>query len=267
MAQSAHRGGFNHFTIIKMNNQPNISIVIPAYNEGKRISNTITTTYNYLKEKHLSYEIIIVDDGSTDTTIEVLRDFQREIPNLKILRHKVNKGKGAAVKTGVYAANGEYILFMDADLATPIEELVKLWTNKNNFDVVIGSRYLKSDSIKTPQPIHRKIIARLGNLFIRTMLGLKINDTQCGFKMFRKVAAKDLFSRQSRTGWSFDIEILALAKTLDYSVKEVAVNWHDKAGSHVDPINDSIKVFKDVFKIRRSINSSIQQNLPYTQKA
>ena len=249
-----------------MSNTINLSIVIPAYNEGNRISDTITATYQYLSEKKLNFEIIVVDDGSSDTTIEILRAFQKDMPALKIIRHKFNQGKGAAVKTGMLTAQGEYVLFMDADLATPIEQLVKMWTNKDQADIVIGSRYLKPGSIKTPQPFHRKIIARLGNFAIRTLLNINIQDTQCGFKMIKKNVAKDLFLRQSLTGFSFDIEILALSKVLDYSVKEVAVDWHDKAGSHVDPIKDSLAVFQDVLKIRSLINSSLQQNSTYTQK-
>jgi glycosyltransferase involved in cell wall biosynthesis len=249
-----------------VDNKPFLSIVVPAYNEGQRIANTLTQSYRYLSKQNYNFEILVVDDGSTDTTIDIVRGYFKEMPRLKLIRHKKNQGKGAAVKTGILHATGDWVMFMDADLATPIEMLERLWNQKENYDILIGSRYLENDSIKTPQPLYRKIIAVGGNMIIKTILDLKINDTQCGFKLFKKPVARDLFTRQSMTGWSFDIEILALANILDYSVGEIAVDWHNQAGSHVSPIKDSIKVLKEVFMIRQTINSSIKNKSAYTQK-
>ncbi|HPN67530.1 MAG TPA: glycosyltransferase family 2 protein [bacterium] len=264
---SQHQKGQNLFFIENnhVENKPILSIVVPAYNEGQRIAHTLSQSYRYLTDQQYDFEIIVVDDGSTDTTVDIVRGFFPNMPRLKLIRHRQNQGKGAAVKTGMLRAGGEWIMFVDADMATPIAMLERLWSARNQFDILIGSRYLQSDSIKTPQPFYRKLIARGGNYLIKTMLDLSLSDTQCGFKLFKKPVAQDLFARQNMTGWSFDIEILVLAKILDYSVGEIAVDWHDQAGSHVDPIKDSLKVLKEVFFIRQTINSSLRNKTAYTQ--
>lgn len=249
-----------------MENSIQLSIVIPAYNEARRITDTLSAVGRYFNNKSFRAEIIVVDDGSSDTTIDIVKGYFNSIPTLRLIRHRQNQGKGAAIKTGVMFSRGKWILFMDADLATPLTEFDKLWANRKQYDVVIGSRHLEKNSIKTPQPLHRHLFGRLGNTFIQTLLLPGIQDTQCGFKLLSRDTAQDLFSRQTISRFGFDIEVLALAKILSYSILEVAVDWYDKPHGSVNMFRDGYRVFFDVLRIKSRIYMSMLQKTPYTQK-
>ena len=210
---------------------PEISVVIPAFNEARRLPKTLKAIYNYFSSKNYSYEIIVVDDGSCDNTLEKVANLN--LPNIKILSYKANRGKGYAVNFGVRAARGKYIIFIDADNSTPFEQIEKLIPYLQDFEVVIGSRYLKGSNIKLKQPLVRRLVARLGNLLIQILVLPGISDTQCGFKMFRKSAARQIFSRQTIWRWGFDIEILLISRKLGYKIKEVPIDWYNDEGTKI----------------------------------
>ncbi|MBU0648037.1 glycosyltransferase family 2 protein [Patescibacteria group bacterium] len=244
-----------------------LSIIIPCYNEASRLTETLLAVDKYLSQQSYKSEIIVVDDSSTDTTIDIIKSFYPIIHNLRCIRHRHNQGKGGAVKTGMLGAYGRWMLFMDADLATPIEELDKFWQYTTNYDVIFASRHLLKDSIKTRQPWYRHAFGRTANLFIQAMLLPGIKDTQCGFKLFSANAAEDLFTRLSIYGFSFDIEILTLADTLDYPIKETPVIWYDKPHGTVNVLRDGFRAFADVIRVKSRITQSLLNKSAYTQKA
>jgi len=229
---------------------PLLSIVIPAYNEERRLPPTLDSIYAFLTELSFSFEVIVVDDGSDDQTAAVARK-TRSRQNIRVLRLPVNQGKGAAVQKGLLATTGEYVLIMDADNATRIDELAKLLpVARWGFPVVIGSRYLQRDSIKIKQPWYRILISRLGNRLIQIVLLPGIKDTQCGFKLFTSGAAKQIASLITMKRFSFDMEMLTIARSLGEPIKEVPVNWYDAPGTRLRPIKASLQTFRDLLLIR-----------------
>ena len=229
-----------------------ISIVLPAYNEGKNISSTVASIADFFIAKQYPYEVIIVDDGSTDNTTEASKELAEKFPEVRILIHGSNQGKGAAVRSGMNAVCGDIVFFLDADGSTPIREIEKLLPFFDTHQVVIGSRYLQDSSIVIKQPWHRVALGRLGNTLIQRVLLPGIQDTQCGCKGFRLRAAQEIFSRQTIAGWGFDMEILALAQILGYAIKEVAVSWHDTRNrmSRFRPFKDAIKTLHELMTIK-----------------
>jgi len=225
-----------------------ISVVIPAYNESKRIKRTLLQIEQYLSKHKAKYEIIVIDDGSTDDTVKVVKSLK--IKNLKILINRKNMGKGGSVRKGMLNSRGEYVLFSDADLSTPIEELDKLLRHIKKYDIVIGSRALSGSNIKQHQPALREIIGKTFNFLVRFFTGLKIKDTQCGFKLFKGEATKEIFQKQKTRGFSFDVEVLYLAKRMRYSIKEVPITWINSPQSKVSAVKDSIKMLLDIIRIR-----------------
>ncbi len=230
-----------------------LSVVIPAYNEAKRIGATLQTIFDYLP-KHFSFsEIIVVDDGSKDATVAVVQALKGEKVDLKVISLEQNSGKGAAVKRGVLEASGEYILFMDADNATRIDEVEAMIQilDLNKADVVIGSRYLGSSMVKIKQPWYRVVIGRIGNMLIRWLLLDDIRDTQCGFKIFKNYVAKDIFQRVKITRFGFDIELLGIAqKVLSYRIQEVPVSWYDSNDTRVRPMRAAAMTFIELIWIK-----------------
>ncbi len=231
-----------------------ISVIIPAYNEQDRIVTTLNKIYKYLKQNKFKFEIIIVDDGSADRTNEIAESFAKDNKEIRLLRHEENKGKGASVRTGVLSANGTYILFSDSDLSTPIEELDKLlfWVKNNNYDIAIASRGLPDSNIVIPQPWYRRLTGRFFPIMVRLVVTNKFSDTQCGFKLFKKDAAREIFREQKITGFAFDVEILYKALKNNYKIKEVPVIWINSASSKVAMLKDPMKMLKDLFKIKFS---------------
>jgi len=225
-----------------------ISIVIPAYNEEKRIGRSIKQIVKYLDKKKYSYEIIVVDDGSIDNTIDVVKKASNK--NIRIIKNKKNMGKGYSVKTGILNAKYPLVLFSDSDLATPIEELDKFMEYIKSYDIVIASRNLKESNIKVKQPFYRQLMGKTFPLLVNLIALGGFRDTQCGFKLFKTGAAKRIVSLQTFNRFSFDVEILFIAKKLGYKIKEAPVVWIDKEGSKVSPIKDSLKMLIDLFKIR-----------------
>ncbi|MFH1855058.1 MAG: dolichyl-phosphate beta-glucosyltransferase [bacterium] len=232
-----------------MKNNCDISIVIPAYNEEKRLPKTLKIICDYFEDhKDNAYEIIVVDDGSSDDTEGAAKSLGRK--EIKVISYKTNRGKGYAVNLGVLKAEGDFILFADADNSTPFEQIEKFLSRKDEFDVIIASRYLAKSNIKVKQPFLRRLGAKMGNLMIRSMLLPKIKDTQCGFKMFRKSAAREIFSGQTIWRWGFDIEILYIAKKLGYKTKEVPVNWYNDEGTKIQSPLVFLSTLSELFKIK-----------------
>lgn len=229
-----------------------ISIVIPAKDEEKRLPAFLEQVVAYCLNDPLSYEIIVVDDGSMDKTSEVAREFQKQFPQFSILSLKPNQGKGFAVKEGFLIAKGDIVLFLDADGSTAPEEIRKnLHYFDEGFDIVVGSRVLKEKGTSVQARVHRKTVGGFFNILRRIILMGEIRDTQCGFKMFKKETIEPLFSQMKITGFGFDMEILYLAMQKGYKIKETPVNWKHVTGSKVGIFKDSPQMLMNMFQIRR----------------
>ncbi len=222
-----------------------LSIVIPAYNEERRLAPTLERVQQYLREQEYRAEVIVVDNNSRDATAEVAARAGATV--LKEPR----RGKGAAVRTGMLAAEGEYVLFSDADLSTPIEEVEKLMSAlKSGYDIAIGSRALPESNLPVRQPWYREMVGRAGNLLVRLMAVHGIADTQCGFKLFPRSIARRLFGAQRLTGIAFDMEVLFLAQRLGLKIAEVPVTWIDNPDTRISRVRDSADAIKDLIRIR-----------------
>ena len=227
----------------------NISIVIPAYNEEDRINKTLNKIINYFNKNKYNYEIIVVDDGSTDNTVNVVKTIKNT--KIIILQNNNNEGKGYSVRKGILKAKYPLVLFSDSDLATPIEELKKfIGYISNGYDIVIASRNLKGSNIKVEQPIYRQLMGKTFPILVNLIALRGFKDTQCGFKLLKTDAAKKIVKFQTFKKFAFDVELLFIAKKLGYKIKETPVVWIDKKGSKVSPVKDSIKMLIDLFKIR-----------------
>jgi glycosyltransferase involved in cell wall biosynthesis len=228
-----------------------LSVVIPAYNEAKRIERTLRKIQEYFQSWKDDYEVIVVDDGSRDGTAEVVERVQKHFPQLKLVRLERNQGKGWAVRAGMLNADGELILMSDADLSTPIEELAKLEDAlKKGFDIAIGSRRAEGAEIVKHQPWLREHIGVAFGVLTGLIVRTGFKDTQCGFKLFRHQTAKKIFPLQTAKGLPFDLEVLALAMRMGFRIVEVPVVWMDEEGSKVKPIAHLPSVILEVLKIR-----------------
>ncbi len=238
---------FEQHTRTPLTEDPFISVVIPAYNEVDRIVPTIASVAGYLSTQDLSFEIIVSDDGSTDGTPERCR--RLPLANLSVLDPGINRGKGAAVRDGVMAARGELVLFTDADLSTPIEEITQMIDAIFDVDVVIGSR-AAGGADEGDKPMLRTVLSGISRFVTRRALGIDILDTQCGFKLFRREATNRLFGMQRIDGFSFDAEVLFLANRLGMRVTELPVRWVDAPGSKVKAFEASLHFLKDLMLVR-----------------
>lgn len=229
-----------------------ISIVIPAYNEEKRLPATLERIRQYLAGAGWDFaEILIVDDGSRDRTVAVAKKFAKRAGRVRVLCNPGNRGKGYSVRHGMLKASGEWVLFTDADLSAPIEELDKLWAaaHEARAQVTIGSRAIDRSLIGTHQPVFRETAGKLFNLAVRLITFLPFHDTQCGFKLFEAKAAREIFRRQRLERFGFDVEILFIARRLGYSAIEVPVRWNDVAGTKVSAFN-GLSAFLDPLRVR-----------------
>jgi dolichyl-phosphate beta-glucosyltransferase len=231
--------------------RPRYSIIIPAYNEGMRVSATLKRVLEYVQERGWDAEIIVVNDGSRDNTAEIIREFSQANSRLQLLENPGNRGKGYSVRNGMLHAQGEILLFSDADLSSPIEEAEKLFAAlAAGADVAIGSRWLQSDLQTQRQSLLRQLFGRTFNLMLRVTLALKFKDTQCGFKAFTRRAAIAIFPLQKIERWGFDPELLFLANKLGFEVAEVPVAWAHSEGTRLNPLRDGAKMFVEMLKIR-----------------
>jgi dolichyl-phosphate beta-glucosyltransferase len=230
---------------------PDLSIVIPAYNEASRLEPTVRDIVAYCRETTRSFELILVDDGSQDGTSTLGRKLAVEFPELRLIRLAANHGKGHAVRTGVVNAIGHSILFADADGATPIREIERLeQALESGADVAVGSRAFRAEGIQVHAKLYRHAIGRTFHLLVKWLADAGVKDTQCGFKLFRFPVAQDLFSRMRMNGFSFDVEVLVMARRQGYRVAEVPVNWTHQPGSKVRLTLDSLRMAADLVRIR-----------------
>ncbi len=234
--------------------QKDISIVIPAYNEAEKIGAALSAIQELLcrQDRWQTYEVIVTVDGCIDKTMEIVTERCRTFPQLRIVSYQNNRGKGFAVKTGVAITSGALVVFMDADLSTPITELLRLSAVIENktADLVIGSRRMSDSEILIRQPWHRRVIGGCLSLFTRMVLGLRFFDTQCGFKLFNGGVARNLFADLNCPHFGFDLEILFRARRRGYRILEMGVSWRDNPSSSVRPIRDSIRVLAFACKLR-----------------
>lgn len=238
---------------------PFLSIVVPAYNEARRLPRTLSRIHAYLQEAVKGWrvgldeiEIVVVDDGSTDGTSELAKTFADRSPNFQVLRHSPNRGKGYAVKRGMLAASGQFRLFSDADLSTPIDELDKMLPLllSGEADIAIASRGLPQSQLLVRQPWYREMLGRLFNLVVQALATPGIWDTQCGFKLFKGDAAERLFKLQTLDGFAFDVEVLYLARKFRYRIIEVPVRWLNDPNTKVQTLRHGMQMLRDLLVIR-----------------
>lgn len=233
-----------------------LSIIIPAFNEEKRIEPTLRSLSRFLRGLGLRYEILVVDDGSTDGTVALTERLGADIPHLRCLPCAENRGKGHAVRVGMLAAGGEVRVMYDADGSMPVAELPKILAPifTGHADIAIGSRYSHGALTEAAQPWWRVAWSRIANRIVRRSLVQGIRDTQCGFKAFSAEAARAVFSRATIDGWAFDLEALALASRLGFSIVERGVVWRDDERSKISPVRDFLSVAGEFWRIRRNLS-------------
>jgi dolichyl-phosphate beta-glucosyltransferase len=230
---------------------PTYSIVLPAYNESERIVATIEKISDFASQRGWQIETIVVNDGSKDDTAEVVLRCAATRPGVRLLQNPGNRGKGYSVRHGMLQAQGEILLFSDADLSSPIAEAEKLFAAiAAGADVAIGSRWIKTELQLRRQPLYRQLYGRIFNLALRLILGLQLKDTQCGFKAFTRSAANTLFPLQKIERWGFDPELLYLAKCFQMRVEEVPVAWAHREGTRINPLRDGIRMFGEMLQVR-----------------
>jgi glycosyltransferase involved in cell wall biosynthesis len=231
-----------------------LSVVIPAYNEEKRLPKTIVEIFDYLSKKNFSFEVIVVNDGSKDKTSEVVKELMKKYSKLELIDNKENKGKGAVVRQGMLKARGEIRIFSDADHSTPISEIEKFIPEfEKGADVVIGSREIKGAILDPPQPLFRRFVGEGFKILRKIIVGLwSIQDTQCGFKCFRAEVVEKVFPKCKIDRFAFDPEILILAKKTGYKIKEVPVYWRNDPDSKVK-FKSIFNMAKDLLRIRMNL--------------
>ena len=230
--------------------QPKFSIIIPAYNEHRRIAETLRRILDFLHQQNWDAEVLAVDDGSRDDTAQIITGFASQHPEVRLVSNPGNQGKGYSVRNGMLNASGQFLLFTDADLSSPISEAGKLFAALDaGADVAIGSRWLDPSLQFQRQPLKRRIYSRAFNLYLRVLLGLPFRDTQCGFKAFTRRAAEIIFPMQQITRWGFDPEILYIARKMKLKVVEVPVIWGHDERSTIHPVKDGLRMGVEVLKV------------------
>ena len=229
--------------------QPLLSLIVPAYNEAERLPKSLPPVFNFLESQSYAFELIIVNNNSSDATRELALSYAAERPYLRVI-DEVTRGKGAVVRTGMLAATGEYLFMADADFSMPVEEIAKFLPPRlSGYDVAIGSRELPG-SVRYNEPQYRHFMGRVFNFYVKTLAIPGFEDTQCGFKCFRQEVARDILSLQSINGWAFDVELLFIALRHGYRVVEVPVHWYYGEDSRVSPVRDTVNMIREVLRIR-----------------
>lgn len=230
-----------------------LSVIIPAYNEEKRIAKTLLAVDSFLRQQNYESEILVISDGSKDRTADLARSLQAQAKNFRVIDEKVNHGKGWAVKRGMLEAKGEIRLFMDADNSTTIDQITNFLPYfKDGYEVVIGSRRAVGAVIAVKQPWIRDFLGGIFRFIVHLFIPLGVTDSQAGFKAFRQQAAEAIFKKQTIFRWAFDVEVLAIARKLGFKIKEVPIHWVNDTESHVK-ISGMIKMLWEVFKVRLNL--------------
>lgn len=245
-----------------------ISVIVPAYNERRRLPQSLQAIRAYAERSGRTIEVVVVDDGSTDGTADLAAEHAADPLAVRVLRNDGNRGKGYSVRRGMIEAGGDVLLLSDADLSTPIEELDKLlpWMDAG-YEVVIGSRAMAESVLDPPQPFFRRLLGRTFGKVRRAIILPDIWDTQCGFKLFRRDAAHAVFPEQQADGFAFDCEVLGLARKMGYRIREVGVTWRDDRDSKVRPVRDSLAILLSLLRIRRRLGGPCPAPSPAHQKA
>lgn len=225
-----------------------LSVVIPAYEEEARLGGTLRQVLNYLDKQTTSFEVLVVDDGSTDGTVELARSFPN--PPVEVLQLDHNRGKGAALRRGVLKSRGEWVLLCDADLSTPIEDLEILRSREAEAELILGSRAVAHSKVTRHQPRYRELMGKTFNGILRALALAKEQDTQCGFKLIRGDVARELFAELTIERFAFDVELVCLARDKGYGVVEQGVRWENSPESRVHPVRDSLNMLGDVLRLR-----------------
>jgi glycosyltransferase involved in cell wall biosynthesis len=230
---------------------PQLSIVIPAYNEGARIERTLERVMTCVATQEWDAEVLVVDDGSSDSTPQIVQRWMVNHPRLHLVQNEGNRGKGYSVRNGLLQAAGDVVMFTDADLSAPMEEAERLLAAlENGADVAIGSRWMDKTRQTIHQPLYRRFFGRCFNWVTRTVMGLPFKDTQCGFKAFKRPAAQVIFRLQRIERWGFDPEILFIARKLGYEIREVPVTWGHDERSRMSYLKDGMKMLEEMAVIR-----------------
>lgn len=229
-----------------------MSVVIPAYNEAQRLPQSLASVRAFLAGKRYRAEVIVVDDGSTDDTAEIVKALAKGWPALRLMQGP-HRGKGGAVRAGVLAAEGDYVALADADLSMPIEEFDRFAPELlGPYDVAVGSREAPG-AVRYDEPAYRHVMGRVFNALVRWLLLPGLQDTQCGFKCLRREVAVELCQAQTISGFGFDVELLSIARHRGYTIHEVPVSWYYVAGSRVSPIRDTVRMARDVLRVRANL--------------
>jgi dolichyl-phosphate beta-glucosyltransferase len=231
---------------------PFLSIIIPCYNEEIRLPHTLGQVFAYTRNLPFSTEIIIAENGSTDRTLQIAREFARSSPSLRVF-HESMPGKGLAVRRGIRESSGEFRFICDADLSMPIEEIKHFIPPACDHDISIGSREING-ATRHDEPHYRHLTGRIFNFLIRQLVLPGLQDTQCGFKCFRGAVAENIFRLQTLTGWAFDVEILTIARRHGYQIREIPISWYYKGASKVSILRDSWRMLLDLLTIRHNLS-------------
>lgn len=235
-----------------------LSIIIPAHNEENRLPGTLWQILRFLEGQSFSSEVIVVENGSVDKTFEVAQEFAQQYRNIRVIQSE--RGKGAAVKRGMLEAQGEYRFMCDADLSMPVDEIVKFIPPMlEDFDIAIASREAKG-AVRYNEPAYRHYGGRGINFIIQTLILPGLNDTQCGFKCFRAAVAEDIFGLQTLHGWSFDIELLYIARKHGYRTKEIPIHWYHHPETKVSALRDAVQMIKDIFRIHANARRGVYKH-------
>ena len=241
--------------------QPFVSLVIPAFNEAQRLAASVDALRRFLAGADWPHEVLLVIERSTDGTLELARELVAELPSFRILAHDVQRGKGYAVREGMLAARGDLVFFMDADLSTPLAEISRFLAHFHAHpavDVLIGNRQHAQSAILRHQSLPRRKMGQTFNTILRRIAGIRIHDTQCGFKAFRCHAVDAIFPRQTLDGFAFDVEVLLLAERLGLRMEDRPVEWTNADGSRVHILRDSLRMLRDAMKVRAIVNRTLR---------